>query len=276
MTVTVAVLGLGEAGGEIARDLLAAGAHVRGYDPAVRPGPGIRACADEADAAAGADLVLSVNSAHDAEDALRAGLPGLAADAVWADLNTASPGLKRTLAELAGPRFADVALMAPVPGKGLRTPMLASGPAAAGCAELLRPLGASVTVLDGDAGEAATRKLLRSVFFKGMAAAVTEALHAAREAGLEDWLRDNIGAELAAADASLVRRLEEGSVKHAVRRSAEMRAAARLLAELGVPSRISDASRRWLDQLASSTESSTINAGTVRSERGKGKGDGTG
>jgi 3-hydroxyisobutyrate dehydrogenase-like beta-hydroxyacid dehydrogenase len=39
--LTIAVLGLGEAGSLIAWDLVAAGAVVRGYDPAVAPGPGI-------------------------------------------------------------------------------------------------------------------------------------------------------------------------------------------------------------------------------------------
>ncbi|MFD0541125.1 hypothetical protein ACFQY7_52150 [Actinomadura luteofluorescens] len=47
MTV-IAVLGLGEAGGAIARDLVAAGAVVRGYDPAVAASGGIVQAASEA------------------------------------------------------------------------------------------------------------------------------------------------------------------------------------------------------------------------------------
>ena len=39
-------------------------------------------------------------------------------------------------------------------------------------------------MLDGPAGLAAARKLLRSVFYKGMAASIVEALDAARAAGL--------------------------------------------------------------------------------------------
>jgi 3-hydroxyisobutyrate dehydrogenase-like beta-hydroxyacid dehydrogenase len=49
----------------------------------------------------------------------------------------------------------------------------------------LEPLGAAVEVVGEKPGEAALRKLLRSVFFKGMAAAVLEALEAARKFGLE-------------------------------------------------------------------------------------------
>lgn len=250
---TVAVLGLGEAGGTISRDLVAAGARVRGYDPAVRPSADLTACSSEADAARGAAVVLSVNSANAAEDALRGGIRAVGDGAVWADLNTAAPALKRRLGDIAadaGVAFADVSLMAPVPGRGLRTPMLVSGSAARRYAELLEPLGAKIETLDAPPGAAATRKLLRSVFFKGMAASVIEALYAARAAGLEDWLRAHIAEELTAADAPFALRLEEGSHRHAERRTEEMRAASELLTELGVPPRISEASRDWLRDLA--------------------------
>ncbi|MFC7260607.1 hypothetical protein [Streptomyces lutosisoli] len=66
----IAVLGLGEAGGAIAGDLVAAGARVRGYDPKVPAPPGVMDTVSEAEAARGSDLVLSVNSASAAVDAL--------------------------------------------------------------------------------------------------------------------------------------------------------------------------------------------------------------
>lgn len=249
MTLTVAVLGLGEAGGAIARDLVEAGAAVRAYDPAVPAPSTMVQAADEADAAAGADLVLSVNSSKAAVDALRV---GVARARVWADMNTASPGLKRRLADIAAEHsvaFADIAIMAPVPGRGLRTPLLTSGPAAPGVAELLTPLGASVTVLDGPPGLAAERKLLRSVFFKGLAAAVVEALEAGRAAGCEDWLRDNITEELTRAGESTVERLVTGTHRHAVRRADEMAAATDMLTELGVEPTMTSATRDFLTRL---------------------------
>jgi len=128
-------------------------------------------------------------------DALRAGLPGVrqgrqprrgggqgesrGPDVLWADLNTASPGTKRQLADIAGQAgvaFADVAIMAPVPGRGLRVPMLASGAGAARYAVTLA-------------------------------------------------------------------RISDGTRRHAVRRITEMQAAADMLAELGVPPLMADASR---------------------------------
>src|SRR5215469_17548261 len=248
----IAVLGLGEAGSLFATDLMTCGATVRAFDPRVpAPEPAI-GCAGDADAARGGRLILSLTSAHEAQETLRQAAPGIAAGAIYADLNTGSPRLKQTLAEAAeraGAVFVDVALMAPVPGHGLRTPMLACGPGAEDYARILRPLGADVTVLAGPPGTAATRKLLRSVFYKGLAAAVTEALRAGRAAGCADWLRDDIAQALADASADTVDRLEQGSVRHARRRADEMRAAGDLLDDLGVPSRIARASQAWLEQL---------------------------
>lgn len=257
--LTVAVLGLGEAGSAIAADLAAAGAVVRGFDPLDPAVPGVVSCRDDANACVGCAVVVSLTCAHEAEGALAAALPAMPRDAIYADLNTASPGQKAALAalaETAGLGFADVALMAPVPGNGLRTPMLAAGPAAARFAALFTPLGASVDVLPGPPGTAAGRKLVRSVFYKGMAAAVTEALRAAEAAGCADWLRENIRHELASSSAATLDRLERGSVQHAVRRTDEMAAAAEMLAELGVPARIATASEHWLRQLATEQASS--------------------
>jgi 3-hydroxyisobutyrate dehydrogenase-like beta-hydroxyacid dehydrogenase len=248
VTPRIAVLGLGEAGSEIARDLVAAGADVRGYDPKGLPVPGVQERRSEAEAVADADLVLSVNSSHDAMTALQNALPALRPGTVWADLNTASPGLKAALAGKAGEAVpvVDVALMSPVPGKGVRTPMLVSGPAADRYAETMTAYGAQVTVQPGPVGEAISRKLLRSVFYKGLAAAVVEAVTAAEAAGCGDWLRGNVSAELAGFDERTIDRLIDGTHKHARRRADEMTAATEQLVELGVPARIAPAARDLL------------------------------
>ena len=257
----IALLGLGEAGAEIARDLVAAGADVRGYDPRVAPPPGVLLRADEAAAVADADLVLSVNSAADAPVALRNALPGLRPGVVWADLNTAAPRVKRELAETLAGRdvpVADVALLATVPGRGLRTPMLASGEGARRYAQVLAGFGVTVDVLDGPPGAAISRKLLRSVFWKGVAAAVVEAMEGAEAAGVADWLRRDIGAELDRWTAADVDPIITGSHLHARRRTAEMAAATEQLADLGVPPRVAAAAR---DQLAALAEGPAEPAG---------------
>jgi 3-hydroxyisobutyrate dehydrogenase-like beta-hydroxyacid dehydrogenase len=253
MSGVIAVLGFGEAGSLLARDLVAAGASVRGYDPAVPAPAGVTGAGSDAEAASGADLVLSVNSAKEAVGALRASVAAMRPGAVWADLNTAAPAVKQRLAEIGRTRdvpVTDIAMMAPVPGKGLRVPMLASGEAAGEVAARLGGYGADVEVLDGPAGLAATRKLLRSVFYKGMAASIVEALEAARAAGYEDWLREHIAEELSKADSLTVNRIVTGTRQHAVRRGAEMAAAAEMLADFGVEPIMADASRALHERLA--------------------------
>ncbi len=253
MSGVIAVLGFGEAGSLIARDLVAAGAAVRGYDPKAPAPAGVTPAGSDAEAVVGAGLVLSVNSAGDAVAALEASLDALAPGAAWADLNTAAPAVKQRLAAIGAARripVTDIAMMAPVPGKGLMVPMLASGEAADGVARALRGYGANVDVLVGPAGLAATRKLLRSVFYKGMSASVVEALEAARAAGLEDWLTGHIAEELAGLDASTLARIVTGTRRHAVRRGHEMAAAAEMLTDLGVPPVMAAASQRLHERLA--------------------------
>lgn len=252
MTTSVAVLGLGEAGAAIAGDLAAAGARVVGFDPRADAGDTVPRAESPAEAAAGADVVLNVNSADAAPFAARSVAGSLGAGQVFADLNSAGAPLKRELAELVEPSgalFADVALMAPVPGRGLRTPALVSGAGAALFAERIGAFGMPVEVIGEEPGQAAVRKLLRSVFMKGLAASAMEALAAATAAGCEDWLRGAIAAELGSADGALLERLESGSRTHAARRVHEVEDASALLRELGIEPRISDASAGWLKEL---------------------------
>jgi 3-hydroxyisobutyrate dehydrogenase-like beta-hydroxyacid dehydrogenase len=240
----IAVLGLGEAGGRLAADLAAAGADVRSYDP--EPGrSGTASSAEEA--VAGADVVLSANAASAAVAAAKSALPALGNDAVYADLNTAPPAVKQELAAIAGERFADVALLGPVPEKGLGTPALASGPAAEAFAAVLQPLGMPVEVVSDRAGDAAEMKLVRSVFMKGLAASAIESLDAAERAGHAGWLRGEIAGVIGE---PLLDRLLEGSRTHAARRVDEMDAARDLLLELGVEPRVAAASAALLSELA--------------------------
>jgi 3-hydroxyisobutyrate dehydrogenase-like beta-hydroxyacid dehydrogenase len=245
----IAVLGLGEAGSRLAADLAAAGAEVRGYDP--DPGRGGTAGSAE-EAVTGADVVLSANAASAAVAAAESALPALADDAIYADLNTASPAAKREVAEIAGARFVDVALLGPVPEKGLGTPALASGPGAEAFAAAMRPLGMPVDVVSDRAGDAAEMKLLRSVFMKGLAASAIESLDAAKRAGHADWLRGEIEEVIGE---PLLDRLLAGSRRHATRRVDEMDAARTLLLDLGVEPRIAAASAELLAELSGAEES---------------------
>ncbi|MBD0020835.1 DUF1932 domain-containing protein [Gordonia pseudamarae] len=261
--VSFGILGLGEVGTMFAADLVAAGAIVSAYDPdpsTTAPDGVVRVDSDRA-AAESADVVISLTTAAFAAPALEAALPAVRAGALWADLNTTEPGLMARFGDRLAERgayFADVSIMAYVPGKGIGVPMLAAGSGAARFAGVISAHGGRVEVIDGPAGAAAERKLLRSVFYKGMAAAIVEALDAADKQGLGDWLADNIRAEFDDLSAASLAGIVEGTRHHAARRAEEMDAATAMLDGHGVPADIARAAAVSLHRLAGArTESQT-------------------
>lgn len=250
------VFGLGEAGTAISTGLVAAGALVRGYDPApVATPPGVQRCDTPKQAVLETVAVLSLTAESDMDQAATQALFDLPPDSVYADLGTAAPSLKRHLADLVegqGLAFVDVALMAPVLLKGVATPALAAGSGAERFVALVRPLGMDVEAIGEAAGLAATRKLLRSVVVKGMAALFIEAMRAGRASGCEQWLWDHLCAQVEAADGAFVRRIVESNARHGPRRTDEMRASSKLLEELGVDPVMTASTARVLAALADS------------------------
>lgn len=252
----IAILGLGEAGSIYARGLADRGARVVGFDPVATETPaGVTRAASIAEAVADARLVVSLVGAGAAPAVLDEALPGMAAGAAFADLNTGSPAHKRSLASRsreAGIPFADVAVMAPVPRAGIDTELLASGDGAVATTEALGALGLPIRVVGTAAGDAAALKLVRSVFMKGLAGLVFESLAAAEKVGAVDELRGQIAAELGPGGDALVQRLLDGTRQHAARREHEMRDARDLLDELGTPGWMTDGTLAWLRSLGAS------------------------
>lgn len=250
----VAVLGLGEAGSIYAEDLAGRGLRVTGTDPVVQAvPPGVLRAPGVSEAVAGAGLVISLVGGTAADTVLAEALAAMHPEAIFADLNTAAPGQKRQLAERAaksGVLFADVAILAPVPRGRINSPLLISGTGADALLSLFTGWGIPAAGAGGEAGAAAGRKLLRSVFMKGLAAAVLEAVTAAEAAGAKDWIISQIAAELGPSGDALVARLLEGTRLHAVRREAEMVEVREFLESLGAAHPVTDATIEWLQSLA--------------------------
>ncbi|QHC57773.1 DUF1932 domain-containing protein [Rathayibacter sp. VKM Ac-2760] len=249
-----AFIGLGEAGALYAAASAAHGDTVTGYDPAAPGTPeGVERSASLAEAVADADLVVLLTAASLSEHLAGEAAPHLKPGAVYADFTTASPGTMAAVERIidaAGARFADVAILGPVPAKGARTETIVSGSAAADVERYLTALGADVERIDGPAGVATSRKLLRSVLMKSLAAVVVEAVTAGRAAGCEDWVREQIAQQLSGDVEAKIERYESGTRKHAVRRGHEMEAVVEYLTSLDVPSEMSEASTRSLRRLA--------------------------
>lgn len=249
----IAVLGLGEAGARYAADLAANGHTVTGYDPVASTAPdGVALAASPGDAVRDAELVLSITPAKFSLGNARDVMPDVPMDAVWADLSSASPA---TMAEAAlhaserGIPFADVAILGPVPLKGASTDLIVSGTGVERLRDVFGPLGADVEIVDGQPGQATSYKLLRSVVMKGFATVVTEAVTAARAAGIDKWIQEQVAGQLTGGQV-MVDRYLDGTVAHAERRAHEMEDSLALLQTLDVPSEMTTGTVAVLRRLA--------------------------
>ncbi|MGK0297168.1 MAG: 3-hydroxyisobutyrate dehydrogenase-like beta-hydroxyacid dehydrogenase [Gammaproteobacteria bacterium] len=234
----VAVFGLGEAGSLISADIADAGVQVTGFDPAnVETPVGVIRVSDPNEAVVDADVVMNITASTDAITAINQALNSITTGSLYADLSTSSATLKKQLASIAVSKnieFVDIALMTIVLGNGLRTPALASGPGADKYVSIFTPMGVIVEAISDIPGDAATRKLLRSVMMKGLASLVIEAMQAGNAAGCEEWLWNNLTEQLVKSNETVLTRLVKGTEIHAERRLHEMEASKALLIELGV------------------------------------------
>ncbi|MBL8360683.1 MAG: NAD(P)-dependent oxidoreductase [Rubrivivax sp.] len=200
----VALIGYGEVGRILAEDLRQRGAAVGAYDLKLDPSDGadrgapIREHAaaqgvvlarGHAEAARGADLVVSAVTASQAVAVAEAVAPGLDPGAWFLDFNSASPGAKIRAAgfvEAAGGRYVEGAVMTSVPPYRIQVPLLLGGPHAAALEPVLNGLGFAAKVASETLGVASATKMCRSVMIKGLEAMVIEAFTTARHYGVED------------------------------------------------------------------------------------------
>ncbi|NKB38959.1 MAG: DUF1932 domain-containing protein [Gammaproteobacteria bacterium] len=249
----IGIFGLGEAGSLIATDLLAEGVEVLAYDPAAVETPvGVVRTERPEKVVTDCDTVMALTAGQDALCAMQQALDEIPINLLYADFSTNSVETKKQLADIAckkGFPFVDIALMGTVPGKGLRTPMLAAGSGADKLIKNWHQLPVSIDFVSEYAGDAAMRKLLRSIMMKGLAATIIEALRAAEAAGCQDWLWTNIADEIDRADAQMISRFVSGTGKHYGRRIHEMEASQALLKQLGVTPLMTTATLESLRQV---------------------------
>jgi 3-hydroxyisobutyrate dehydrogenase len=259
--VKCAVIGLGEAGSRYAAALAHHGHDVAGVDPSDKPTPpGVRRVGSVEQAVADADLVLVTTGAAASPGIAEAAAPRLRPQACYADFTSSAPAVMEQLAQIvedAGASFADVAILGPVTWHGAQTPLIVSGSGGKAVDELMTAVGAKVEVLDALAGAAMAHKLLRSVFMKGLAAIISEAVEASRAAGYEPWARNQIAAQLAGDGHAVIDRLLTGTEFHAERRRLEMKDTAAYLDSLGVPPVMTRATEASLQRVAATPRRSS-------------------
>lgn len=254
MEMNIAVLGLGEAGTHFANGLSKLGFTVFGWDPNPKRvlHESVHFTKNNLEAVQNANIVFSVNLTSVSEEVAFEVKPALNENKIYAELNTSSPGKKQIIYEnlkATGVQFADVAIMAPVPPKGIFTPMLASGPGAIPLTDIMQPFGLSIIAVDGNVGQAALLKLLRSIVYKGIAAVICEAMDAGKVFDQEKYIRGQINSIIGGQD-ELIDRFVEGSRTHALRRIHEMDAVVDMLLNKGLNPVMSEAAKENLKKLS--------------------------
>ena len=95
---------------------------------------GARVASSAADAAQGADIIISAVTAASSLEAAQSVAPHLTGNPYFLDINSVSPGRKKETEKLLGAkaRYVDVAILAPIHPARHQTPLLLAGPHAAG------------------------------------------------------------------------------------------------------------------------------------------------
>jgi 3-hydroxyisobutyrate dehydrogenase-like beta-hydroxyacid dehydrogenase len=197
---------------------------------------------------AGADVVVSAVFGTVARSLFEACLPHLVDGALYVDMTTADPQEMRECAELAqrgthggAVHFVDVAITGAVNLGGKKTPLLVAGSKAGFVQELFFPFGGSVRVVGDQPGDAASLKLLRSIYTKGTEALAVECLVTAQQMGL----REQLYAVLQDIDETPLRTLMESMVRthipHSARRRNEVAEAQQQMARYGLTPVVSPA-----------------------------------
>jgi len=262
----VAIVGFGEAGGILAKDLAVAGMDVCVYDilfhssrqrqPMLRKAQacGVAAARSLKDCLHGADLVISAVTASSSLDVAKQAGPILGEGQLFLDINSVSPTTKRRAASYVarrGARFVEAAVMSAVPKHRLQVPMLLGGPHALEAAESLQRIGMNATALSDQLGVASAVKMCRSVVIKGLEALVIESLFAARKYAAEDRVLESLAASFPGMgwENRLPDYLISRVAEHGHRRAAEMREVAQTLQHVGIEPTMARATAQRQEQL---------------------------
>jgi 3-hydroxyisobutyrate dehydrogenase-like beta-hydroxyacid dehydrogenase len=267
----IGIIGFGEVGGIVGRDLAARGIDVSIYDillhaPSSREAMlakvdecGVQARESLRECLRDQGLVISAVTASSAAEVAEEAASLLAAGQIYLDINSVSPQTKSHMAECMARgkgRFVEAAVMAAVPPKRLKVPMLLGGRYAAELAARLESIGMNAKVASEQVGVASAVKMCRSVVIKGLEALVIESMFAARRYGAEEAVLASLAATYPDMGwaGQLPDHLIGRAAEHGQRRAAEMREAEQAVRDVGIEPLMASAiaqRQQWLvDEIA--------------------------
>jgi 3-hydroxyisobutyrate dehydrogenase-like beta-hydroxyacid dehydrogenase len=195
--------------------------------------------------------MLSAVTADQAFHAAEQNAPHLTAQHIYADLNSVSPGVKQSIArviEASGARFAEIAMMAPVPPYGHKVPMLAGGAGAQEFVDRLAPFGIAAEIVSSEVGTAAATKMFRSIIVKGMEALITECVLGATRYNADERVFASLAETFPGINwKELADYMVGRVVVHGERRAREMEEVAATLREIDIEPIMAEAIVRRMD-----------------------------
>jgi 3-hydroxyisobutyrate dehydrogenase-like beta-hydroxyacid dehydrogenase len=196
------------------------------------------------------EVVISCVTGAMAVSVAEEAAPFLGASHLYADVNTAAPHVKETVAgivEKTGAAFVDAAMMGAIPAFLHRIPILASGGGAGRFKDCMVPYGMNISPIGAKPGQASAIKMFRSIFMKGLLSLFLETLTATHHYGVDEMVLGSIAESLDGIPflETARQQMTKGSV-NAERMAHEMEEVIATLEELGVPAEMSRASREKL------------------------------
>jgi len=248
MLEKIALIGFGEVGQTLAKNLKDAGIQdITAWDIAFADPASAQSMAAKklditiaksmSEALRGQSLVIAAVTAGSAETAANEAAPLLQKKALYADVNSVSPGTKQRIGkvvEAKGARFVEVTIMSPINPRGIKSPMLIGGKNADEFISLFESLDTDMTSVEGPIGKAAATKMCRSVMYKGMEALFLESMLSARYYGVEKEVLASLSDTLDKGWSETARYMISRTLIHGRRRAEEMREAAKTVAEAGL------------------------------------------
>ncbi len=189
----IGFIGFGEVASVFSAAMRGRGAEVAAYDlePA-KAGPLLLPLEE---LMARCDWILSTVTTQAARQVAEICVPLLRRGQIYVDLNSTSPAIKIAIGDTiarSAAGFAEAAILGAVGAEGTAVRILTGGPEGRRAAEQLNRLGLNATFFSERTGRASLFKMLRSIFSKGLEALLLEMLAAARRAGLEQELWQDV------------------------------------------------------------------------------------
>lgn len=199
----------------------------------------------------GSDIIIAVTTAGAALTTAKEVLPWLREGMVYADFNSASPMTKKkiaTLVESTGALFVDGVIMTLPSIDKHKALIYLSGTGAKKFVQFGSQWGMNLQIVGDEPGQAATIKMFRSIWAKGIEALLIETLHAAHTCGVSNFVFASIEQFIKKYSfAELVDLRVISNVNHSLRRSYEMEDVVKTLKEVNVDATMSEAVRKKLE-----------------------------